>query len=152
MKYLLTLLACLLSPLSMAEECTLRDLVKLQDIARCAKQGDRTAQYLLGELYFQGKEVPKNYKTAFEWMSKAAGKGDKGSQGALGFYFYNGWGTKKDLVLAYTWWSLSIVNNEEPITRINLDELEKTLSVTDLNTAQRLASEWLTNHERQYQR
>ena len=104
---------------------------------------------MLGEIYFHGKEVPKNNRAAFGWMAKAADKGDKDAQNALGFYYYNGWGIKRDLVLAYMWWSLSIVNAEEPVTRGNLDELEKALSVAQLNAAQRLATKWLANHERQ---
>ncbi len=147
MKYLLALFMCLFSALSLAERCTVHELVRLEDITRCAKHGDRNAQSLLGELYFQGKEVPKNYKTAFEWMSKAASQGDKSAQNSLGFDYYNGWGTKKDHVLAYMWWSLSIVNNEEPITRRNLDDLEEKLSPADLERAQKMASEWLASHQ-----
>jgi hypothetical protein len=146
MKYLLAIFICLSSTLAHADECTLAELVRLQDITNCANHGDRTARYLLGEIYFQGKEVPKNYKTAFEWMSKAANQGDKDAQSSLGFDYYNGWGTKKDYVLAYMWWSLSIVNNEEPITRKNLDDLEQKLSAADLARAQKMAHDWVASH------
>lgn len=146
MKYLLALFICLFSALAQAEKCTTAELVELKDITNCAKRGDGTAQYLLGEIYFQGKEVPKSYKAAFEWMSKAANQGDKSAQGSLGFDYYNGWGTKKDYVLAYMWWSLSIVNNEEPITRKNLDDLEQKLSAADLARAQKMANDWLASH------
>jgi TPR repeat protein len=146
MKYLLALTICLFSSLSQAEKCTTAELVKLDDITNCAKHGDRIAQYILGEVYFQGKEVPKNYKKAFEWKAKAARQGDKDAQNSLGFYYFNGWGTKKDHVLAYMWWSLSIVNNEEPITRKNLDDLEQELSAADLARAQKMASDWLVSH------
>ena len=73
--------------------------------------------------------------------------GDKDAQNSLGFDYFNGWGTKKDLVLAYMWWSLSIVNNEEPITRKNLDDLERNLSAVDLAQAQKMANDWLANHK-----
>ena len=147
MKHLLILLVCMYSSLSQAEGCTTRELVKLEDIARCAKNGDTTAQFLLGQLYFQGKEVPRSYNTAFRWMSKAANQGNKSAQNSLGFDYYNGWGTKKDHVRAYMWWSLSIVNNEEPVTRRNLDSLEEKLSSADLERAQRMASAWLANRQ-----
>lgn len=146
MKYILALIIFLFSSLSQAEKCTTTELLKLDDITNCAKRGNGTAQYLLGEIYFQGKGVPKNYKTAFEWMSKSARQGDKSAQSSLGFYYFNGWGTKKDHVLAYLWWSLSIVNNEEPITRKNLGDLEQELSAADLARAQKMASDWLANH------
>ncbi len=146
MKYLLALTICLVSPLSQAKKCITAELVRLDNITNCAKHGDRTAQYILGEIYFQGKEVPKNYKEAFEWKAKAARQGDKNAQNSLGFYYFNGWGTKKDHVQAYMWWSLSIVNNEEPITRKNLDNLEQELSTADLARAQKMAKDWLVSH------
>ena len=130
-----------------AEDCGLTALVKLPDIQRCAKVGNRTAQFVLGSLYFQGKEVPKNYKLAFERMAKAADGGDKDAQYHLGSYYYNGWGTKKDFVQTYKWWSLSLVNNEDPIARRNLEDLERRLSPVDIVKAQELASEWKATHE-----
>ena len=138
---------CLFCSLSQAETCALHELVRLEDITNCAKQGDKTAQNLLGSLYFHGKEVPKNYNTAFEWMFKAASQGDKDAQNSLGFDYYNGWGTKKDHVLAHMWWSLSIVNNEEPNLRKILDDLEQELSAADLARAQKMASDWFASHK-----
>jgi len=143
MKYLLASLLYFFASLTNAEPCASDKLVKLEDIRSCAAHGDRNAQYMIGEIYFQGKEVPTNYKTAFEWMTKAARQGDKNAQNSLGFDYFNGWGTNKDCVLAYMWWSLSIVNNEEPITRSNLKNLEQELSPADLARAQKMASEWL---------
>jgi uncharacterized protein len=142
MRYLLASLLCLFATLANAGPCGSAMLVKLEDIRSCAAQGDKIAQYMMGMIYFHGKEVPRNYKTAFEWMSKAARQGDKDAQASLGFYYFNGWGTNKDHVFAYMWWSLSIVNNEEPITRMNLEGLEQELSPADLAKAQKMASEW----------
>ena len=142
MKYLLASLVYLFVSLANAESCALDKLVGLKDIRSCAEGGDKNAQYMLGMLYFHGKEVPKNYKTSFEWMSKSARQGDKDAQNALAFDYFNGWSTKKDHVLAYIWWSLSIVNNEEPVTRKNLERLEQELSPSDLAKAQKMASDW----------
>lgn len=147
MKYLLALIIFISSPFVRAENCLYGELVELDSIVNCAQKGDTTAMYGLGEIYFQGKEVPRNYKTAFEWTFKAADQGDKTAQGSLGFYYYNGWGTKKDLLQAYMWWSLSIVYNEEPILRNNIDNLELELSKADLARAQEMASEWMTSHK-----
>jgi TPR repeat protein len=143
MKRVVALVICLCANLAHAEPCAPDKLVKLRDITICAEGGDKTAQYMLGQIYFHGKEVPKNYKTAFEWSLKSAHQGDKDAQNALGFDYFNGWGTKKDHVLAYMWWSLSIVNNEEPATRKNLESLEQELSPADLAKAQKMASEWV---------
>lgn len=148
MKYLVALLICFISAQVQAGVCSrgVERLVEVEDITNCANQGDASAQFILGEIYFQGKEVAQNYKTAFDWVSKAAAQGDKAAQSALGFYYYNGWGTKKDHVSAYTWWSLSIVNNEEPVVRRNLTDLERELAPADLDRAQKLASDWSVRH------
>ena len=147
MKHPLLLLLYCVSSLASADGCSRGQLLKIPDITICATSGDVRAQRLLGSLYFHGKEVPKNYHASFDWMSKAATQGDKEAQNALGFDYYNGWGTGSDHVLAYMWWSLSVVNNEDPITRQALDMLEKELSPKDLDRAQRLASDWLTRHQ-----
>ena len=149
MKYVLILLMTLCVSFTQAGNCPLG---KLEDITRCATQGDRIAQTILGYIYFQGKEVPRNYKTSFDWMTKAANQGDKDAQYSLGSYYYNGWGTKRDLVLAYLWWSLSIINNEDPIVRNSLDTLEEKLSPAELARAQKMASEWLASHQSSRQR
>ena len=146
MKKLIVFLIFLWIPLAQAEKCRGDRLVALEDITNCAEQGDRVAQYMLGQIYFHGKEVPRNYKKAFEWSSKAAEQGDKDAQAQLGFDYYNGWGVPKDHVLAYMWWSLSIVNQNDPVTQINLDNLEGELTSNELAKAQKMASDWLTKH------
>lgn len=130
----------------LATECNATQLVKVQDIEQCAARGDHNAQYVLGQLYYIGKEVPKNYRLYFDWTSKAADQGDRQAQAALGFAYTNGWGTPKSPVLAYMWWSLSILNNEEPVVRNNLDMLEQQLSPAELSRAQNLSTEWARKH------
>ena len=46
------------------------DLIKSE-----AKQGLAFAQYLLGECYELGQEVPHDPQEAFEWFEKAANQG-----------------------------------------------------------------------------
>ena len=41
-----------------------------------AKQGDASAQHNLGQLYYQGKGVPQDDKTAAKWFRLAAKQGD----------------------------------------------------------------------------
>lgn len=148
MRALLSCLMILFASAVNADECHGTGLVSLKDITNCAKQGSSVAQYMLGTLYFNGNEVPRNYKKAFEWISKAAEQGDKSAQSSLGFDYYNGWGVQKNHVLAYMWWSLSYVNEDEPITKKNLDDLENELSPKELAKAQDMASDWLAKHER----
>ena len=41
-----------------------------------AKQGNFSAQYLLGVMYRKGQGVPQDYKTAVKWYSLAAKQGN----------------------------------------------------------------------------
>ena len=134
-------------PFAEASDCS-RPQVALKDITACAEKGDKSAQYMLGQIYFYGKEVPRNYRKAFEWHSKAAEQRDKDAQIALAFAYYNGWGIRKDRVLAYMWLSLGIVNQrDEPVTQRFLASLEEELTPTELSKAQELASQWVAKHE-----
>ena len=40
-----------------------------------AEQGNATAQFLLGKMFFDGQGVPQDYKTAVRWYTLAAEKG-----------------------------------------------------------------------------
>jgi len=147
MKALLALLIFLFSPLTQAQVCTYHQLVALKDITNCAERGDRIAQYMIGQIYFLGKEVPRNYEKSFRWTFKSAQQGDKDAQAQLGFDYYNGWGVKKDHVLAYMWWSLSKVNNDNQIMNDYLASLESELTKDQLTKAQNMASNWLTKYQ-----
>jgi TPR repeat protein len=143
MKPLWIILTILFNAAAQAEPCASRSTSA--KIILCAENGDSLSQYLLGGIYFQGDEVPRNYEKSFEWTSKAANQGVKEAQSKLGFDYYNGWGTRKNHVLAYMWWSLAIVGNEEPTLRKNLDDLEQELSHADLGKAQELALRFTRN-------
>jgi hypothetical protein len=56
-----------------------------------------------GLLHYKGKGVPKDFRTAAEWFSKAAAKGHPGAQYNLGIMAYLGQGTKQDFAEAAKW-------------------------------------------------
>lgn len=140
------LLALLLSHLAQAAPCLIHN--ELPAMIKCAEEGDAVSQYLLGEIYLLGKEVPKDYAKSFIWTSKAAMQGEKGAQARLGFDYYNGWGTSKNRVLAYKWWSLASVGNDDPLLRKNMDRLESELSPSELASAQKAATEFAERKSR----
>ena len=45
-----------------------------------AEQGNAEAQHRLGNLYDDGKGVPKNYKEAIKWFRRSAQQGNTGAQ------------------------------------------------------------------------
>ena len=70
-----------------------------------AEQGDASAQYYMGLMYFYGKGTPKDYKQAVYWYTKAAKQGYAGAQLNLGTMYSNGKGTPKDYKQAVYWYT-----------------------------------------------
>jgi hypothetical protein len=55
-----------------------------------AEQGHRKAQYLIGGIYFNGKDVTKNIPEAMKWLQLAANAGENRAEYAVGVGYYNG--------------------------------------------------------------
>lgn len=70
---------------------------------KAAQQDNSTAQYELGNCYWNGKGVAKNLEKAFEWYFKAANKGLPHAQNQLGNCYQYGEGVKKDIRQALEW-------------------------------------------------
>lgn len=62
-----------------------------------AKQGDISAQYNLGLMYYNGFGVKQDYLIAKDWYEKAAIKRHAWAQYNFGVMYYNGFGVKKRL-------------------------------------------------------
>ena len=62
-----------------------------------AKKGDRKAQYILGSLFYHGRnDVQQDYAKAAGWFSKAAETGHIGAMLYLGVMYINGQGVNRD--------------------------------------------------------
>jgi len=75
-------------------------------VDKTANQEDGTAEYNLGEKYYRGKGVPKDYTKAAEWYRKAAEIGNPNAQYKLG-RMYQGFGGKgfpTDIAEAFKWY------------------------------------------------
>ena len=53
-------------------------------VQKSAEQGDADAQDKLGLMYYNGQGVPKDYKEAVKWYTKAAEQGDDSARTTLG--------------------------------------------------------------------
>ena len=80
---------------------------KFEQTMTKAKAGDSTAQYNLGNMYYNGEGVQTSYAEAVKWYRKAAEQGHAGAQLSLGQMYQDGRGTPKDLVLAHVWMALA---------------------------------------------
>ena len=54
----------------------------LREFRLAAEQGDASAQYNLGLMYYNGQGLPQNYQLAYMWFSLAAAKGGEGAASA----------------------------------------------------------------------
>jgi TPR repeat protein/S1-C subfamily serine protease len=69
-----------------------------------AEQGDKYAQYKLGEIYAAGTGTAKDSAEAFRWYQKAAGQGLVDAQLSLAICYNSGEGTVKDEAEAVRWY------------------------------------------------
>jgi hypothetical protein len=72
---------------------------------KAAKQGHIEAQYKLGNMYYEIKEIDKHYKKAFEWYSNAAEQGHSDAKYKLGCMYHNGLGVKKSYQKTVDWYN-----------------------------------------------
>jgi TPR repeat protein len=61
-----------------------------------AEQGDAVAQYNLGQMYYKGQGVTRNYAEAAKWFRKAAEQGLAEAQYNLGVMYREGEGVTRD--------------------------------------------------------
>ena len=91
------------------EDCPIEDRVRYLSEAvkwyrASAVQGNDSAQFFLGGLYFNGNGVEKDIAEGVKWWRKAAEQGDTDAQYNLGLCYCNGDGVEKDVVEAVKWW------------------------------------------------
>ena len=85
----------------------------LKQLTESAQAGDVNAQYNLGVLYFEGKDVPQDYIEAAKWYGAAADQGDKQAQFNLGLMFYRGIGLPLNYEYAYQLFELAANQGDE---------------------------------------
>lgn len=101
MKYsrLVPILFCLM----MLPSCTAES--RASTIQQKAAQGDVHAEAVLGEMYAQGNDVPKDYALAAKWWSKSAAAGMAQAQYNLGVLYEHGQGVPQSDKTAAGWYS-----------------------------------------------
>lgn len=80
------------------------DYKVFEDTKAKAVKGDATSQCKLGDFYYLGKDVAKNYVEAVKWYRKAAEQGNVEAQYDLGICYLHGDGVIKDVAEAANWW------------------------------------------------
>jgi len=127
---------------STASKTSTIDITKIQE---AAEKGDAKAEASLGDAYYFGKGVPKNYYESVKWLRKAADQGVGAAERNLGFAYYNGEGAPRDKVLSYMWFDLAAAHGDKEASQ-NRDMIEQSMTAEQLASAQRMASDWLQQH------
>lgn len=69
-----------------------------------AKDGDKDAQFYVGQIFEKGLGTTPDYASAGEWYRKAADQGVSAAQIALGYFYEEGLGVEKNEVEAMNWY------------------------------------------------
>jgi hypothetical protein len=81
------------------------DVPALSEIAARANNGDRVAQYVLGNLYHSGPPgLPRNDVAAVSWLQKSGHQGYSKAEVELGSWYENGIGVPRNFGTAAHWY------------------------------------------------
>ena len=79
--------------------------LSITDLTKIATEGDPVAQCELGKRFHRGVDVPKSYKEAIVWYSRAAEQGHCNAQHNLGEMNLRGQGVEKNSSKAVEWFT-----------------------------------------------
>ena len=80
---------------------------------RAAGQGDATARYIIGAMYYEGVGVIQDYQEAMKWFRLIADQGDAEAQYIIGTMYAEGKGVMQDEQEAYIWYTVAAANGNE---------------------------------------
>ncbi len=112
-----------------------------------AEQGHARAQSNLGFMYSNGEGVPQDYAEAVKWYRMAAEQGNAEAQHNLGVSYAKGEGVPLDDMLAYMWFNLAAAQGHEKAKK-NRDIVASTMTPDQIAEAERMAREWMAEHQR----
>jgi TPR repeat protein len=99
-----------------------------------ADGGDKTAQYLLGDFYFEGGSALQDYDLAYAYTIKAAERGVVGAEFNAGLMSARGLGTVADPSAAYRWFALA-AREQYPGAAHNRDAMRAQLNDAEQRAA-----------------
>jgi hypothetical protein len=88
-----------------------------------------------------------DFEEAVKWYRLSAEQGDANAQINLGEAYAKGKGVPKDLVLAYKWSNMASAQGNENASLL-LADLEKAMTRSQIEEAQRLSSEWFAKRQK----
>jgi len=82
----------------------------------------------------------EKYKMAYLIWKPLAEKGDAAAQYYMGIMYANGQGVEQDFVVAYAWYSIAA--EEQDFAEENRDDIERSMSLAQLEKAKKLVKEF----------
>lgn len=83
---------------------------QFKEILPAAESGDSFSQLVMGNAYYTGSGIEKNYTKAFFMYEKAAKQNEPAAQYGLALCYENGYGVQKSLAKAFYWFKKSAEN------------------------------------------
>jgi hypothetical protein len=81
-----------------------------------------------------------------KWYQKAADQGNASAQFNLGHMYYDGKGVTKNYVKVHMWWNIAGASGNSFAVE-GRNTVAKQMTSSQLQEAQKLASEWMSRHE-----
>ena len=81
----------------------------IEELEKRVNNGKAYEQYMVGELYYKGLEVEKDYIKAKKWFEKAAIQGHANAQVYLGVLYYKGLGVEQNYKEARKWFERAAI-------------------------------------------
>ncbi len=107
---------------------------------KAAEQGDTSAQFSLGMLYYEGRGVSQDYSKAASWYLKAAEQGHQSAQYNLGVMYTIGRSVPQDFKTAYILFSLAANKGDDNAVKA-VDMILKQLTPTAKVDAERISTQ-----------
>lgn len=112
---------------------------ELQDLRQRAEAGDRLAQYDLGETYYTGAGVPRDFAEAAKWFRLSAENGYVKAQATLGMLYAAGQGVDRDYTEALRWIGRAAAKNDPAAIRFR-EKLLKRMKPEEIEAARQSPS------------
>ena len=114
----------------------------LKKLRPLAERGVPKAQHTLGQMYNEGKGLPRDHAEAAKWFRKAADQGHPPSQFLLGVLYATGNGVIQNKVQAHMWFNLASASGVENAAQ-GRERVEEPMTSQEIAEAHRFAREWL---------
>ena len=90
--------------------------IDLEKLTQKAQMGDAQAQYELGRVYYDGREVNRDLEVAFGWLLKAAKQGHADAQYNTGRCYFHGRGVPRDKKIGLSWFYEAALQDHQQAT------------------------------------